>query len=211
MAQVKKDYLGAGVIGIIAAVLSKVMITNLEIQISYPIFAVFIFFICIAGMFVARVFLKKKILSLYQFVKFGETGGLNTFIDLGILNLLILLSGISGGAYYSVFKGTSFLVAVTNSYFWNRFWVFESKEKKKTADEAMRFYIISFIGFIINVLVATVIVNFGANLINVGGNLLANIGAVAAFVITMMFNFFGYKFFVFIKTKESKQETHLDK
>jgi len=75
----------------------------------------------------------------------------------------------------------------------------------------MRFYIISFIGFIINVLVATVIVNFGANLINVGGNLLANIGAVAAFVITMMFNFFGYKFFVFIKTKESKQETHLDK
>lgn len=202
MTQVQKDYSGAIIIGVLAALLSRIMITNLELPIPYLAFALVILIACPLGILVARFFLTKKVVALYQFVKFGETGGLNTFIDLGILNLLILITGINGGLYYSIFKGISFLTAATNSYFWNRFWVFESTEKKKTADEALKFYIVTIIGFIINVLVATLVVKFGQGRLDLAGNLLANIGAVAAFVITMMFNFFGYKLFVFTKSKK---------
>lgn len=202
MTQVQKDYSGAIIIGVLAAILSRVMIVNLDLSIPYLAFALAIFVACPLGILVARFFLNKKIVSLYQFVKFGETGGLNTFIDLGILNLLILITGINGGLYYSLFKGVSFLTAATNSYFWNRFWVFESTEKKKTADEALKFYIVTIIGFLINVLIATLVVKFGQGKFDIAGNLLANIGAVAAFVITMLFNFFGYKLFVFTKSKK---------
>ena len=200
MSEVKKDYLAVSIIGVSAALLSKVMIVSLELKISWVFLGIFIFVTCIAGVFVGRL-VRDKIPFLYQFAKFGETGGLNTFVDLGVLNLLLLVSGISGGIYYSVFKAISFIAAVANSYLWNKFWVFSEEKRKQQAssDEVTKFFIVSAIGFLINVSVATLFVKFGASIVNIHGNLMANVGAVAAFAFTMLFNFLGYKIFVFKK------------
>ena len=64
-----------------------------------------------------------------QFGKFIAVGQSNAAIDIGVLNLLILFTDIDSGIHFSVFKGISFVFAVVNSFLWNKFWSFGSKEK----------------------------------------------------------------------------------
>ncbi len=137
---------------------------------------------------------------LYQFAKFVEIGILNTFIDLGILNFLASLTGITSGPFLIPITATSFLAAVTNSYFWNKFWTFERKIEMKKK-EFLPFLIISAIGLGIN----TGIVFLGATYISPFGNISPgawlNLVKILAVLIVMFWNFFGYKFFVFKKSR----------
>jgi len=207
MGSAKRDYIASLIIGTLAAVLSKIMIDNLDISVPYPVVAGVIFVACPIGIFVGRI-LGKKVLTLYQLVKFGETGGLNTFVDLGFFNLLILITGVSTGLVVSVvFKGLSFLAAVTNSYFWNKHWVFETKNKKAAdREEMVKFFAVSITGFIINVTSSAIFIYILGNVFSFNDKLTANMGAAIAFIITMMFNFLGYKLFVFARSKK-KNET----
>ncbi len=206
MDTVKKDYLASIIIGAVAAVLSVIMVNNLGFQSLkvYMLAALILLIMPPAGILVARL-IGRKSHSLYQFIKFAETGGLNTFVDLGILNLLILMTGLSGGIFYSIFKGTSFTVAVINSYFWNKHWVFESHIKGgvRQEKEFAKFVTVSVGGFLVNVLVASAIVFFGKSAINLTPKLMANLGAAIAFIVTMMWNFFGYKLIVFVRPKSA--------
>jgi putative flippase GtrA len=88
-------------------------------------------------------------------------------------------------------------VAVTNSYLWNKFWTFKSHENKETRKEFIQFVAISGVGFGINVIVASFIVNIIGPVGEISPRLWANIGAFAAIVISVFWNFLGYKFIVF--------------
>lgn len=141
-------------------------------------------------------------LIIKQAVKFVLVGGLNTLIDLGVLNLLIFITGIASGAGYSVFKGISFIVAVINSYFLNKLWTFKSNGVVNKSREFSQFFVVSLIGFGINVGVASLVVNVIGNPFNsslLSDKIWANIGAIAATFSGMTWNFIGYKFIVFKK------------
>ena len=61
--------------------------------------------------------------TLLEFKRFVIVGIVNTAVDLGVLNALILLSGTGhSGFSYSVLKTISFTVALANSYYLNRTW-----------------------------------------------------------------------------------------
>lgn len=132
----------------------------------------------------------------FQFVRFICVGLLNTGVDFGILNLLMFLTGINSGIGYSLFKAISFIVASTNSYFFNKNWTFK-KGKKLEKKEFAKFFMISFISFCINIGVASFLVNFVRPLANISPRLWANISALVATGVITLFNFFGYKYFVF--------------
>lgn len=141
-------------------------------------------------------------------------GGLNTGIDIGILAILMKLSGITGGFYYAAFKTFSSVVAITNSYFLNKKWTFQDKSKGSVG-EAGQFFFVSGIGLLINVIVASLVVNFisplnplisfvssilkiaGLNLngAEIWGMISAGFGSLAG----LGWNFTGYKFFIFRK------------
>ena len=131
---------------------------------------------------------------LRQAVKFVLVGGLNTLIDLGILYLLMKITGIEKGLGWSIFKGVSFTAAVINSYILNKFWTF------KATGSFGKFFIISLIGFAINVGVASLVVNVIGNPFVYSGisdKLWAIAGSIIATFCTMAWNFIGYKFIVF--------------
>jgi putative flippase GtrA len=134
-----------------------------------------------------------------QAIKFILVGILNTVIDLGILNVLILISGVSAGLGYSIFKGISFAAAVINSYFLNKFWTFQRGATGAPRKEFTQFFIASVIGFGINVSTASFVVNFIGPQLGVGANIWANVGAILATLTAMFWNFLAYKFIVFKK------------
>lgn len=136
-------------------------------------------------------------LSLYQLAKFGLVGGLNFLIDLGVLNLLIALSGVAAGFYASVFKAVAFLTAVVSSFIWNKFWTFRQLSTEHVGVQFAEFFGVSAIGLVINV---TAFAFFNDLLGPPAGfppRLWASASAAAAAIAGLLWNFFGYKFVVF--------------
>src|SRR4030042_3590601 len=144
----------------------------------------------------------KKYPIVPQFTKFVMIGFMNFFIDLAVLNLQMFASGKSTGIYYTIFKAVSFLVAVTFSYFFNKRWAFRDKKKTEQGKQFSQFLFISFIGMIINVSTASIVVNFIApqiRFIALAPKLWGNLGAVGGAATGLIWNFLGYKFWVFKK------------
>lgn len=169
---------------------------GIVIAVSSPLLlAVVLPLLSVAGLFIAYV-LAKKISIIYQAAKFILVGVLNTFIDLGVLNVLILFTGIFSGTGFVVFKGASFLVAVINSYVWNKYWTFKSRDSQ-AAKEFSQFMFVSVIGILINVGTAALIVNVIGPQGGIAPQVWANVGALASVVISLVWNFIGYKFWVF--------------
>lgn len=192
----KSDMLAALVIGEVCAWLILAVFKNLRVDLPLVwALPVVLPILSLAGLW-AAYFLGKKISVLWQVAKFGLVGILNTLMDLGILNFLIFISGIAEGLPFTVFKGASFSLAVINSYFWNKFWTFRGKGTA-TGKEFIQFLLVSVTGFGINVGLASLVVNFVGPQFGLTKELWANVGALAAVSLSMVWNFAGYKFIVF--------------
>jgi putative flippase GtrA len=136
--------------------------------------------------------------GIIQFIRFAFVGGINTLIDLGVLNILIALFGNVTSGRYIVFKTVSFLCAVTNSFFMNKHFTFREKNVV-TKKETYRFGIVTVIGFLINVGIPSGLFSLLHTGVAISDSALANICALVGVILSMLFNFVGYKFFVFKK------------
>lgn len=196
MNSLQTDLLASALVGILATLFATIVVTNLNINISFPVLFAGFLFLCVAGIVFGR-FIGKKISIAYNFLKFGEAGGLNWLMDLGVFNMLVILTGINSGIYFTIFKGISFAASATNSYFWNKFWVFE-KGKTKVGKEVTKFVVATIAGMIFNVLIASVIRFVGPTVVTtLSGNLWANIAVIAGSLSAMLFNFILYRIWVF--------------
>ncbi|MDD3190921.1 MAG: GtrA family protein [Candidatus Pacebacteria bacterium] len=142
--------------------------------------------------------------SAIQFSKFVFVGAMNTLIDLGVLNLLVAVLGLSKESPRFVFlKSASFLAAVTFSYFCNKYFVFKTRDngRKEMKKEGLKFFSVSLAGFVLNVTAASATFFFLTQVAEsrVPINILANLSALTGSLFTMFWNFFGYKFWVFKK------------
>ncbi len=195
----KKDFLLGGLVGIFLGALSLPIAKGLSLPFVVSEFLIIVFFLvsALTGLVVANILAKRWPIFI-QLAKFVLIGGLNTFLDVAVLSILILVSGQSKGLYYSVFKGLSFLTAVVNSYFWNKYWTFGSSAKAE-AKQFFQFLIVSIIGFAINVGTASLIVDFIKAPAGVSPQSWAILGATAATAISLIWNFLGYKLVVFTR------------
>ncbi|HUW72093.1 MAG TPA: GtrA family protein [Candidatus Humimicrobiaceae bacterium] len=195
----KTDAIISPVIGLFIGVFLFISLRTLQINISQSWLLIIIFPpLTLFGLFTASI-IGKKFSALYQIAKFVLVGALNTMIDLGALNFLMSISGIYTGVFYSIFKGLSFLTASTNSYFWNKHWTFEKREEAFVRQEYFKFLVIVGIGFLINVGIATFVVNIIGPQFGISEELWANVGAFVAILFAWVWNFTGAKFIVFKK------------
>ncbi len=198
-----KDYILVSIIGFSFAIFSIPILKNLDlpfIKIDAFFMALMITFFTVFAVFALWIasLIGRWLPVAFQFAKFGAVGAFNTFLDWGILNFLIAYTGHAGGWYFSSFKGFSFLMATLSAFFWNKYWTFESKQKTDTS-EVGKFFAVSTMGLIINVSLASVVVFIFKSSDIVSPAQLANIGAATATIVSLLWNFVGYKLWVFKK------------
>lgn len=152
--------------------------------------------LCLVGLLIAY-FLGRIMPIIYQLARFILVGGLNFLIDMGVLNFLIFATGISTGIIQSSFKASSFLIAVINSYVWNKYWIFKRDATENIYREFFQFLIISVIGFSINIGIDYIFVNMVSPFGGMALKTWAQFSAMVASALAMIWNFMGYKFIVF--------------
>lgn len=180
-----------------SAIASIIPITN-YLPLIFPL-------ICALGIFIVGL-LSNAIPSLYQIAKFVLVGGTNFLIDMGILNILIFISGVYEGTTQSLFKATSFTLAVVNSYFWNKFWVFKRVRTETAGKEFLQFVAVSVVGFLINVGIDKILVDVTGPMGNIPEKTWAQLAAMISAIIALFWNFAGYKFIVFDSGKITEKQ-----
>ena len=134
-----------------------------------------------------------------QFLKFATVGVLNTGIDIGILNLIMAITGIYIGEWLILFNGISVSAAIINSYFLNKYWTFGANDTQKQGNEFISFVAVSLGGALINTSVVYLVSTFIDPLFGIDQEIWTNVGKVLAVALAWLWNFSGYKFFVFKK------------
>ncbi len=138
-----------------------------------------------------------------RFIRFGLVGISNTIIDLVILNILVTLFRVNGdGWVYMLCKAASFTCAVINSYFWNKHWVFNANSRDSSqeglAREQISFFAISVVGLGVNVSTSSLALSLGlAAAPALSERLVINAAAIIGTIVVLIFNFLGYRYFVF--------------
>ncbi|MFA6407096.1 MAG: GtrA family protein [Candidatus Paceibacterota bacterium] len=196
----QRDYSIAALIGFVIGWLALFPESHLGV---HPTFAVIIVTVIGFTAFIPLWLLWCGILgrrhcAIHDFGKFAAVGALNTFIDLGILNLFMLLTGISTGAFFVITKTIAYICASANSYFFNKIWTFRSGTPVSRR-EYILFVTLSLIGAAVNVGVAAFIVQVIPRPEFINSPLWANIASLVGTIVLMIWNFFAYRTYVFKK------------
>lgn len=142
-----------------------------------------------------------------QFGKFFIVGVLNTAIDLGVLAILTLALGSPiSGTEFAFCKIVSFLCALANSYWMNKYWVFKTRVKDtgNSHGEKKRFVSVSMVGLVINTIAASIAFRIGSSAIPDMQALAVQLGGLVGTAAALAWNFVGYKFIVFKKNNYEK-------
>lgn len=144
---------------------------------------------------------KTKQLKLLKFI---TVGGINTVIDFGIYNLLIY----KFGWWLILANVVSFSTAVTNSYFLNKYWTFQDKEKTSII-QFSKFFIVNIIGLGLS----TGIVYLGESFLAIYLDNLEevwryNIAKVISVILVWVWNYLAYEYYIFRQPKPTGPETN---
>ena len=119
-----------------------------------------------------------------QIAKFSIVGVINTIIDFGILNLLVQVFG-----WPVIWANTvSFSVAVTNSFFMNKYWTFDERVGKLH---------LQFGGFIIVALVGLGLSDLSVYYFNETMGLHYNWAKFISIFVVFAWNFLASKYLIF--------------
>jgi putative flippase GtrA len=195
-----RDIVLALIVGFLTGALAIPVVINLGIPIRIPLalLPIIVAVLFALGLLAASL-VAGRAPSLFEFSKFAIVGVLNSGVDFGILNTLILLTGMASGSAFLAFKSISVTLGVINSYIWNKYWTFGAMKSSEARRELVSFMVVTLIAVAVNVAGADVIVNVIGAPHGVSPRLWANVGAISGAGLTLFTNFFGYKFFVFRK------------
>ena len=199
----KIDYIIGGLVGFLAGICVIPTAYNLGAHSAAKLLALpwIVALVFAAGMWIAGV-LARRMSFFTQFSKFVAVGFLNTAIDFGMLNLLSRILGISAGFILGGVNIPGFVVAVSNSYFWNKLWVFQERRQGESLfQDFPKFFAVTAIGLLINSAIVIAVTTYVPPVFGVSKALWLNLGKVGATVVTLIWNFAGYKFFVFRSEK----------
>lgn len=196
----KTDIVASLIIGEAAALLMIAIGRNLSLPrglASLLPLLPFVFPFFTLAVVVISALVGRRFAVAYQFSKFLLVGGLNFLIDLGVLNLLVFATGIASGLPAVGFKAVAFMVAVTSSFFWNKYWTFRALSTAHVGGEFFVFLVVSAIGLLVNVGAFALLNDALGPRAGIDPKTWASISAGGAAVAGLLWNFAGYRFIVF--------------
>ncbi len=117
-----------------------------------------------------------------RFVKFGMVGVLGTVVDFGVLNLLILGTGMAK----AVANTCSFTVAALSNFVWNRLWTFPESRERPLGHQLTQFLAVSVGGYAIN---QALFLSLDRWVFAPWGTLGYNVAKAMAIVVVLFWNF----------------------
>ncbi len=192
----KKDYAIAALVGFFTGAFAVPTFVNLGFR-SWPVLMLLplgVSLLFSAGVWFGN-FLSRWLAFMSQLGKFAAVGFLNTAIDFGILNLLSAATGVTSGFIVGGVNMPGFGVAVVNSYFWNKFWVFRGREQ--ALRDFPKFLAVSLAGLLLNSGIVVFMTTYVPAAFGISNTAWLNFAKILATGLVLVWNFLGYKFLVF--------------
>lgn len=140
----------------------------------------------------------------FQFLQFSMIGFSNAAIDIGTLNLLLILFHTDDRVWLITFNTIAYTLAVANSYFWNASFTFK-RTAKGNGRQRILFIVQGIISLGVNNLMF-VVFNEVLKWIGIPSWLLYNISKGIAMALSFTASFFMMKYLVFKDTKRHYME-----
>ncbi len=139
--------------------------------------------------------------SYRQFLRYGIIGVSNTILNMVIFNILIWVTGVSIGGLVVLFSLITFVVVVIYSFFMNKRFVFNVTDEADKHRKFVNFFVVSGSVALINLGVIHLVVNIIGAPTGVSTHLWANVAILITIAVSVLGNFFGYKYIVFREKK----------
>ncbi len=123
--------------------------------------------------------------DIRQFLKFATVGVFNTLINMSVLFVLTEFFHI----YYILSAIFAFIVAVTNSFIWNKIWTFKEKLNDRFIKKYPKFLTISVLALLVNLSLLYILTEF------LGIHYL--VSQLIAIFFSLWINFLGNKLWTF--------------
>jgi putative flippase GtrA len=141
---------------------------------------------------------------LRQALRFGLVGGLNTLVDLLILNFLLLLFPTTSTPMILAYSALAYSVGAVNSFLLNKYWTFTFRQRT-TRSEVVRFIVTTLFGLgwssMILWLASSVLHPFLVNT-----TVWANASKVLAIAGTALISYLGMRLWVFVGKAQMEHE-----
>lgn len=150
---------------------------------------------------IQSISVKQHLVSpLLQLLRFCIVGGLNTFVDVLVFNLLILGLPTQDNGLLVIYNSLAYLVGAVNSFCWNKLWTFQQRSSV-TNGQLARFAMVTSLGILCNDaflwLATTLFTSFSLT-----SFLWVNVAKVCAIAGSVAVSYLGMRFSVFPKTHE---------
>lgn len=83
---------------------------------------------------------------LLQLMRFVAIGLINTALDFAVLNIVSKTLGISSGLKLGGVNTIGFILAVIQSYYWNKYWTFSVQDTVSVLKNAVRLILVGLLG-----------------------------------------------------------------
>lgn len=141
----------------------------------------------------------RKLLFVFQGAKFLLVGAFATIVDLKLFEGLVIISGAVFLLNPTFAKAISFLFATLIKYWGNKYWAFNKHEKENMRQEIMQFFGITLVGLAIDVASFHYFAKTMGPQFGLSTELWVKLSVIFAALAAAVWNFAGYKFFVFKK------------
>ena len=150
---------------------------------------------------IQSISVKQHLVSpLLQLLRFCIVGGLNTFVDVLVFNLLMLGLPTQDNGLLVIYNSLAYLVGAVNSFCWNKLWTFQQRSSV-TNGQLARFALVTSLGILCNDaflwLATTLLTSFSLT-----SFLWVNVAKVCAIAGSVAISYLGMRFSVFPKTYE---------
>ena len=134
---------------------------------------------------------------LKQLVQFSLVGGLNTLLDILILNALLLLFPTTSTTTLLAYNALAFSLGAANSFFLNKYWTFKHKQGT-TLREVSRFSLTTLCG----ITWSTLVLWIASTILHphvVNATLWANSAKIVSVASSALLSYAGMRLWVFIR------------